>query len=221
MSQKTAVALLSGGMDSSVLAYWLRAEGYGLHLLSVNYGQRHARELQAAADVAKAVGALDHVTVDLSVLRPLLAASALTGDTPVPHGHYEAPSMKLTVVPNRNAILLAVAFGYAVTLGAEVVGYAAHAGDHAVYPDCRPEFAQAFGQMEVEALYPPAPQLFAPFLNLTKADLATRGELLDVPFALTWSCYEGGAVHCGLCGTCTERRESFSLARVTDPTVYA
>jgi 7-cyano-7-deazaguanine synthase len=216
-----AVALLSGGMDSATLAYQLRSEGHELHLLSVFYGQRHACELRAARQIAEAVGAASHKVIDLGVLRELLSASALTGDTPVPHGHYEAPTMKLTVVPNRNAIMLAIAFGYAVTIGAEVVGYAAHAGDHAVYPDCRQEFALAFGDMQQQALYQPAPRLDAPFINQSKAQIAAIGARLGVPYALTWSCYEGGDTHCGKCGTCVERREAFELAGVADPTTYA
>lgn len=215
-----AVALLSGGMDSTTLAYELRAQGYDLHLLSVHYGQRHRKELEQAAQIAQGLGAT-HRVVDLGVLRELLSASALTGDTPVPHGHYADETMKATVVPNRNAILLSVAFGYAVTLGAEVVGYAAHAGDHAIYPDCRPEFAHAFDLMERLACYQPAPRLVAPFLEMSKADIARRGNGLGVPYALTWSCYEGGDAHCGKCGTCVERREAFELAGVQDPTTYA
>lgn len=215
-----AVVLLSGGMDSTTLAYQMSREGDDLHALSIHYGQRHSRELAAAADVAAALGAT-HRIVDLTNLRELLSASALTGSDPVPHGHYAEESMKVTVVPNRNAILLSVAFGYAVTVGAQRVGYAAHAGDHAIYPDCRPEFARAFNAMEQEALYQPAPVLYAPYLNVGKHDIARAGSALGVDFAMTWSCYEGREVHCGKCGTCVERREAFELAGVADPTTYA
>ncbi len=215
-----AVVLLSGGLDSSTLAYHVKALGYDLELLSVHYGQRHARELDSAGAIAESLR-VKLRQVDLGVLRNVLSASSLTSDEAVPHGHYEDASMRSTVVPNRNAILLAVAYGYAVTVGAKVVGYAAHAGDHAVYPDCRPEFAMAFDAMQQLAVYPPAPQLLAPFLDQTKAQIVTRGHQLNVPFGLTWSCYEGGTVHCGKCGTCVERREAFVLAGVSDPTNYA
>jgi 7-cyano-7-deazaguanine synthase len=220
MGKGLAVVLLSGGLDSTTLAYYLQRMGYGLSLLSVHYGQRHAKELDAARKIAGLLGAR-HKVVDLSVLRELLSASALTGDTAVPHGHYEDASMKATVVPNRNAILLAVAFGYAVTEQAVAVGYAAHSGDHAIYPDCRPEFVEAFRAMQAQAVYPPAPELVTPFLTWTKsgiADCAVRD--LDVPVVETWSCYEGGDIHCGQCGTCVERQEAFYDAEVGDPTEY-
>lgn len=219
MYTKSAIVLLSGGLDSTVLAHHLKAEGFGLHLLSVHYGQRHEREILSAQRVAAVLGAPIKV-VDLSVLRGVLSASALTSDAPMPHGHYEDESMRATVVPNRNAILLSVAFGYAVTMGAQAVGYAAHAGDHAIYPDCRPEFVQAFAAMQAQAVYPPAPELVAPFLEWTKAGIVSRGAELDVPFGITWSCYEGGDRHCGKCGTCTERKWAFAEALVADPTEY-
>jgi 7-cyano-7-deazaguanine synthase len=216
-----AVVLLSGGLDSTTLAYHLKGMGFELALLSIHYGQRHAKELEAAARIAGLLES-DHRVVDLSVLRGVLSASALTGDTAVPHGHYADETMKLTVVPNRNAILLAIAFGYANTVGASAVGYAAHSGDHAIYPDCRPEFVNAFEAMQQTAMYPPAPQLLTPFLMWTKSGIADHAvRELKVPVVETWSCYEGGAIHCGQCGTCYERQEAFHDANVADPTPYA
>jgi 7-cyano-7-deazaguanine synthase len=217
-----AVAIVSGGMDSVTLAYMLASEGYDLHLLSFDYGQRHRRELKYAELCAERLGA-EFDVIDISGVGRLLKGSALTDDLPVPHGHYAASNMATTVVPNRNAIMLSVAYGVAVAEGAEVVATGVHAGDHFVYPDCRPEFIEAFDRMQkraVEGFGDESLRLYAPFVEWTKADIVTAGIKLGVPYADTWSCYEGGEVHCGECGTCVERRESFQLAGVQDPTVY-
>lgn len=221
----TAVAIVSGGLDSSTLAYWLRrGNDEPLHLVGVNYGQRHVKELQAAAVIATRVGAHFH-GIDLSGLAHHLRGSALTSpEVEVPHGHYADDTMRATVVPNRNAILLSIAVGIAVAEGAEVVATGVHAGDHPIYPDCRPDFIHAFDRVArlgtagygLDKL-----RVIAPFVNMSKADIVTMGATLGVPFDLTWSCYEGDSVHCGRCGTCVERREAFTIAGVFDPTVYA
>lgn len=220
---RRAVALVSGGLDSTTLAYWLRGEGYAVDLLAVNYAQRHVKELQFARLCADRLGAAFDV-VDLSSVGALLAGSSLTDSRiEVPHGHYADASMRATVVANRNAIMLAVAFGVAVSRGAEVVATAVHAGDHPVYPDCRPAFITAFDEMErlaVEGFGHPALRLLAPFVGKDKAEIVRIGAALAVPFAETWSCYEGRERHCGHCGTCVERREAFTLAGVLDPTLY-
>jgi 7-cyano-7-deazaguanine synthase len=219
---RKAIAIVSGGLDSVTLAYHLRAEGCALHLLSFDYGQRHKRELYYAARCASHLGA-QHNTVDLSGVGRLMGGSALTDAIPVPDGHYAEGSMRATVVPNRNAIMLAIAYAAAVSEGAEVVATGVHAGDHFIYPDCRPGFVAAFDAMEraaVEGFGHPALHLYAPFVALSKADIVRRGAALGVPFADTWSCYRGGAAHCGTCGTCTERREAFALAGIVDPTEY-
>jgi 7-cyano-7-deazaguanine synthase len=187
--------------------------------LSIDYGQRHARELVAARKIANEL-AVPHLTVDLSTLRPLLGGSSQTDPSiPVPHGHYAESTMKLTVVPNRNMMMLAVATAWAVSLGARGVAYAAHAGDHAVYPDCRPSFVHAMGAAMKLCDYSEI-ELVAPFITVTKAEIAAEAARLSVPIADTWSCYEGGEIHCGRCGTCVERREAFMLAGVNDPTPY-
>ena len=218
-----AIAIVSGGMDSVTLAYLLASQGHELHLLSFDYGQRHVKELEYARRCAADLGA-EHTVIDLSTLTPLLRGSALTDDIDVPEGHYAAPNMRLTVVPNRNAIMLAIAFAAAVADGAAIVATGVHAGDHPIYPDCRPEFIEAFDRMErhatdgyaVDGLH-----LYAPFVNMSKADIVTLGAALLVPYENTWSCYKGDTAHCGVCGTCVERREAFQLAGVTDPTRYA
>lgn len=217
----TTIAVVSGGMDSVTLAHDLAHQGHALRVLSFDYGQRHRRELAAARSCARALG-VRHDTIDLTGVGAHLTGSALTDAIPVPDGHYAEEAMRATVVPNRNAIMLAVAFGVAVASGADAVATAVHGGDHFIYPDCRPGFVAAFQTMQDAATDGfGSPRLLAPYLSLAKSDIARRGFTLGVPFADTWSCYKGGAVHCGACGTCVERREAFFLAGVPDPTPYA
>ena len=222
-SDKTrAIAIVSGGMDSITLAYLLGSQGYELHLLGVDYGQRHKKELSYAKRCAEKLGASFEIA-DISGVGRLLSGSALTNDIDVPHGHYAAENMGVTVVPNRNAIMLSIAYGVAVARDASLVACAVHAGDHYVYPDCRPEFIEAFDAMQrraVEGFGDPDLRLYALFMHKTKAQIAEIGATLDVPYGDTWSCYEGGEFHCGLCGTCTERKEAFEFAGVSDPTEY-
>ncbi|MFG2835991.1 7-cyano-7-deazaguanine synthase QueC [Streptomyces zaomyceticus] len=219
-----AVLIFSGGLDSAVTAYKLLDEGVSVSLLSFAYGQRHVKELAHAANLADQIG-VSHDIVDLTSLGRLLGGSALTDPAiDVPHGHYRAETMRSTVVPNRNAIMLEIAAGAAVAAGADAVAFGAHSGDHAIYPDCRPEFfnlIEASMKAGNEGHIAPDFQLLAPFLQLTKTDIVREGSRLGVPFELTWSCYKGGEVHCGACGTCVERREAFDEAGVADPTVYA
>lgn len=217
-----AVAIVSGGLDSVTLAHLLHSQGYALHLVAFNYGQRHVKELEFARQCAESLSAEIDV-VDISDLKKLLKGSALTDDIPVPHGHYAAPDMAITIVPNRNAIMLSIAYGLAVAIEADLVATGVHAGDHPIYPDCRPEFIEAFDAMQrvaVAGCGKPGLRLYAPFLSLSKQEIVTLGSDLGVPFMSTWSCYEGGEIHCGLCGTCVERREAFQLASVPDPTTY-
>lgn len=211
--------IYSGGVDSTVLLAHLLAEGREVHCLSVDYGQRHRRELEAARAICAHYG-VDHRLADLRALAPLFGSNALTGSVKVPEGHYEEESMKATVVPNRNMLLISVATAWAVSLRAESVAYGAHGGDHAIYPDCRPEFAEALDRAVRLADWHEV-RLERPFVKMDKADIVRRGAELDVPFGLTWSCYVGGERHCGKCGTCVERKEAFRLAGVADPTDYA
>ncbi len=224
MTTLHTVAIVSGGMDSVTLAHHLHDIGHDLTLVSVDYGQRHRCELVMAERAAGRLGA-DWCLVDLSSITRLLTGSALTDPTVgVPEGHYADESMRATVVPNRNAMLLDVAVGVAVARGATGVATGVHAGDHAVYPDCRPEFIAAFQAMTRianEGFMVDGFEVLAPFVNQGKHDIAAHGHTLGVPWDQTWSCYQGGEVHCGKCGTCVERIEAFTLAGVADPTVYA
>jgi 7-cyano-7-deazaguanine synthase len=223
MAERRAVAVVSGGLDSTTMAYALRAQGYSLDAIAFDYGQRHRKELTCAERMARDLEA-PFTLIDLHAagIASVLSGSALTDDSvTVPDGHYADESMKITVVPNRNAIMLSIACALAVTRDAGAVAFGAHTGDHFIYPDCRPEFVRAFDAMvniAVEGLA--SIEILAPFLSMTKADIVTLGAELHVPFERTWSCYKGGALHCGTCGTCYERREAFALARVVDPTIY-
>src|SRR5437764_15440999 len=217
------IAIVSGGLDSVTLAHLLHAEGYELHLLSFDYGQRHKKELDYAACCAERLGAAFDI-VDLSSIGRFLTGSALTDAIPVPDGHYAAPTMAITVVPNRNAMMLSVAYAVAVAEKAQIVAIGVHAGDHFIYPDCRPEFITSFDTMQrlaVEGFGDPQLKLEAPFIHLGKHQIVQLGTALHVPYADTWRCYKGEERHCGTCGTCFERKEAFELAGVLDPTEYA
>jgi len=219
MKQSKTVLIYSGGIDSTVLLYDLLNSGHDVQALSVNYGQRHGKELDCAKSLCKQLN-VEHHVADLTALNPLLSGSSLTSPhVQVPEGHYEDESMKATVVPNRNMILLSIATGWAMSTGASSVSYAAHSGDRAIYPDCREEFADAMNSVMEIAGWDKV-SLNRPFSSLTKADIVKLGDELGVPFEQTWSCYKGGQVHCGVCGTCVERREAFQLAGVTDSTIY-
>lgn len=219
-----AIVVLSGGMDSTTaLHHTLRAyPGEQVDAVSVDYGQRHARELQFARLTCDRLG-VRHDVADLSDVGRLLTGSALTDDAvDVPHGHYAEPSMAATVVPNRNALLASAAAAVAVARQARLLVLGVHAGDHPIYPDCRPEFVAAFGRMLRVATEGYADvRVEAPFVHMPKHGIAALGDALGVDWTTTWSCYEGGKVHCGQCGTCVERIEAFDLAGVDDPTEYA
>lgn len=216
---KTLV-ICSGGLDSVTLAHKVARENELIGLVSFDYGQRHKKELAYARACAGALNTT-HDLIDISHVGRLLSGSALTDDLDVPDGHYAEESMKVTVVPNRNAIMMAIAFGIASSRGAQAVAAAVHGGDHFIYPDCRPGFVDAFETMQRHSLEGMGEiRFYAPFVHKTKADIAVEGLKLGIDFRDTWSCYKGGEHHCGRCGTCVERREAFHLAGGTDPTLY-
>jgi 7-cyano-7-deazaguanine synthase len=214
------VVLCSGGMDSVTALYWARREHELVAAVSFNYGAKHNdREIPFAAEHAAKLGAR-HEIVRLDFVDRLFASDLLKSGGVIPEGHYEAENMKQTVVPFRNAIMLSVACGFAESIAAEGLVIAAHGGDHAIYPDCREDFMRAMAEAMRAGTYAGV-QLVRPFIALNKAAIAVEGARLGVDFARTWSCYKGGAMHCGRCGTCVERREAFVQAGITDPTVYA
>lgn len=215
------IVVCSGGLDSVSLAHKIANEAELLRLVTFNYGQRHEKEIGFARACADRLSVPCDV-VDIRPIGALLTGSALTDDVEVPDGHYAEDSMKLTIVPNRNAIMLAVAFGVAAAEKADAVATAVHGGDHFIYPDCRPAFIDAFEAMQKQALDGYADiRLYTPFVTIPKSGIVTEGARYGTPFEETWSCYKGGETHCGRCGTCVERREAFDITDIDDPTVYA
>jgi len=187
--------------------------------LLVDYGQRHRTELDHARDICDAFG-IEYEIADLRGINHLIQKGSQSGTEQVPDGHYAELSMKTTIVPNRNMIMLSVAVGWAIATGSKAVFYAAHGGDHAIYPDCRPQFVKAFAEAVELGNGWDDITVKAPFVNNTKAQIVKLGSMLGAPLELTWSCYKGGDLHCGTCGTCVERKEAFQLAGVPDPTAY-
>lgn len=216
-----ALLICSGGFDSVTLAHRLHANGQLAALLCFDYGQRHHKEIAAARRCAERLD-VPFILLDIRGIGRQLSGSALTDDIAVPHGEYSEESMQLTVVPNRNAIMLTIAFGVAVARKLDTVAIAVHGGDHFVYADCRPEFIDAMAAMQRLALADQAGvQLFAPYVEADKTAIARDAARYGVPIAETWSCYEGGELHCGRCATCLERIDALARAGVVDPTVYA
>ena len=216
--QKVAV-LVSGGMDSVVALYEAHREHEVVVTLSFDYGSKHNhREIPFAREHAESLGVL-HEVIDLRFMNEHFRSDLLQSGGEIPEGHYEEETMKATVVPFRNGIMLAIAAGLAESRGAEGLVIAAHSGDHAIYPDCRGEFMEAMGEAIQLGTYETV-NLLRPFIALRKEDIAARGAELGVDFSRTWSCYKGGETHCGKCGTCVERREAFAVAGISDPTEY-
>ena len=211
------VVILSGGLDSTTLLYHLKAERHATHALTFNYGQRHDRELRSAIEIAKATDT-PHELVDLTTLSPIFGANALTNrSVAIPHGEYASETIGMTTVPNRNMIMLSVAIGRTISLGCDAVAFGAHGGVNDVtYADCTPAFADAMNR--VAAVCDDRPiRVLAPFVTWKKGDIVKRGAQLDVPFELTWSCYEGNDVPCAKCGTCVDRANAFRDACLNDP----
>ncbi|HUJ28245.1 MAG TPA: 7-cyano-7-deazaguanine synthase QueC [Myxococcales bacterium] len=216
---RPAVVLFSGGLDSSTCLAIARAEGFTPQALSVQYGQRHAFELQAAQRVAQAMKApLKTVTLDLRAI----GGSALTADIAVPKDAPIGEGIPVTYVPARNTVLLALALGYAETIGAHDLYIGVNAIDYSGYPDCRPAFIEAFQKLADVATAHGPYAVHAPLLKLSKADIIRRGTALGVPYALTHSCYDPDAQGraCGRCDSCRLRAQGFRDAGVPDPTPY-
>jgi 7-cyano-7-deazaguanine synthase len=206
-------------MDSVTALYWAAKDHEVVGCVSFDYGSKHNhKEIPMAAWHAQKWG-VAHEVISLDFVNQLFASDLLKSGGDIPDGHYEEPSMKSTVVPFRNGIMLAVACGLAESREADALVIAAHSGDHAIYPDCREPFMEAMAAAMKHGTYAGI-ELLRPFIDCDKTEIVRRGETLTVDYAMTWSCYKGGEIHCGKCGTCVERQEAFRLAGVADPTVY-
>lgn len=212
------VTVISGGMDSITMLHKLHHEGHEIKAISFNYGQRHSKELEMAKVNCKDLN-IEHRVIDITFLQNLIHKSALTGDIDVPEGHYEDDNMKLTVVPNRNMILASLAIGFAVNEEYDAIALGVHSGDHAIYPDCRPEFIQSLDNVSQIANYKPI-KVLAPFINANKTEIIRQGLEIGVDYAKTWTCYKGLEKACGRCGSCQERFEAFKNNGVEDPLEY-
>ena len=214
---KDCLLVLSGGMDSTTMLYEYR-ERIAL-AVSFNYGSNHnEREVDYARQNCERLG-IEWLCIPLSFMRQYYKSALLEGADAIPEGHYNADNMKATVVPFRNGVMLAVACGLAESRGLQYVMIANHAGDHNIYPDCRPEFINAMSTAMCNGTDTHV-EIFAPYTDITKADIARHGIEHGVDYSLTWSCYKGGKKHCGKCGTCIERHEAFVEAGIQDPTIY-
>ena len=213
------VCIYSGGMDSYTLAAYAQRRGWLRSCLSFDYDQRHRKELEYAEHVTRSWG-VSHSIISLRNLKPHLLHSSLTDDVAVPEGHYADDNMKLTVVPNRNMIMLSIAIAHAVSHECDAVWFGAHAGDHTIYPDCRAEFTTAMDTVARIANWHPV-CIEAPFQDWTKADILRLGGTLDLDYGNSWTCYKGEAFACGACGSCQERLEAFAQIGETDPLEYA
>jgi len=210
------VVVYSGGLDSTVLLHHALQQYDDVEALTFNYGSKHnIKEINMAMWNTQKLQ-ISHRIVRLDFIKENFKSDLLQGQGEIPEGHYAAENMKKTVVPLRNGIMLMIASGYAESIGAEKVLIASHAGDHFIYPDCRPEFNRALN-LAIEYGTNNKVSIAAPFNKMMKWDIVKRGEELGVDWSKTWSCYKGEGIHCGKCGTCNERIEAFQKAGVDDP----
>lgn len=214
---KDSIIIVSGGMDSVTLLYDYK-DRIALGI-SFDYGSNHnGKEIPYAKLHCERLG-IPHITIPLEFMHKYFKSSLLEGAEAIPEGHYESENMKSTVVPFRNGIMLAIAAGMAESKNLSYVMIANHGGDHAIYPDCRPEFIDAMSNATSAGTYNGV-KILAPYTNITKADIARRGKRLGIDYSETWSCYKGGEKHCGKCGTCVERIEALREAGIEDTTEY-
>lgn len=216
---KKVVVIYSGGMDSFTVLHKAMQQGLTPYALTFDYGQRHIKEIEVARQVCEELG-VQHKVIDISAINQLIGGSSLTDSSiDVAQGHYQQENMKSTVVPNRNMILLSLAIGYAVSLGAEQVYYGAHSGDHEIYPDCRPIFVEKMNEVAAVANYEKV-EIFSPYLNNNKIGILKDGIKMGLDYSNTWTCYNGREKACGKCGSCVERLEAFAANGINDPIEY-
>jgi len=217
--QLKVIVLLSGGMDSVTALYHAYKDYKVVGALSFDYGAKHNHKEIPFAQLHCQQLDIPHRVVGAQFIGELFNSSLLVGGDKIPEGHYEDEVMKKTVVPFRNGIMLSIAAGYAASLQADAIVIAAHSGDHAIYPDCRTDFMESMANAIRLGTYKGI-RLLAPFVDIDKTEIVRIGVELGVNYATSWSCYNGRDLHCGLCGTCVERKEAFKLAGATDPTKY-
>lgn len=219
MSLKKVVVLLSGGIDSTTVLYEAHQSSTVVAALSFFYGAKHnACEIPFAQWHAQHLS-VPHVVISLNFMNEHFTSNLLQAGGAIPVGSYDNQTMQKTVVPFRNGVMLSIAAGFAESHQADAIVIAAHAGDHAIYPDCRPDFMEAMASAIQQGTYAQI-ELQRPFIGMNKTAIIQRGAQLKVDFSHTWSCYVGGETHCGHCGTCLERREGFKQAKIPDPTKY-
>ena len=214
---KDSAIIISGGMDSVTMLHEYR-ERIALGI-SFDYGANHnQKEIPFAKMHCEALG-IRHITIPLEFMTKYFKSSLLEGADAIPEGHYADENMKSTVVPFRNGIMLSIAAGIAESNGLDYVMIANHFGDHAIYPDCRKEFIEAMNHAVSSGTYKNI-QILAPYTDISKSEIARHGKKLGIDYSTTWSCYKGGEIHCGKCGTCVERKEALLDAGITDATLY-
>lgn len=217
MKKKNKLIILSGGLDSTTMLYDYQDE---IKLaLTFDYGSNHAKkEIECAKYHCKKLG-IEHIIIPLDFMKQYFKSSLLEGAEAIPEGHYASENMKSTVVPFRNGIMLSIACGLAESRNIDYVMIANHAGDHAIYPDCRATFIDSMSEAMAYGTYNNV-KIFAPYTSITKSDIVLLGTELGIDYTKTWSCYKGGKYHCGKCGTCVERKEAFAINNIEDKTVY-
>lgn len=214
---KDSLIIVSGGMDSITMLHEYK-EQIAL-AVSFDYGSNHNnREIPFAEEYCKQLG-IEHIIIPLAFIHDYFKSSLLEGADAIPEGHYAAENMKSTVVPFRNGIMLSIAIGIAESRKLKHVMIANHAGDHTIYPDCRPNFIEAISKAATDGTFAQI-DIVAPYTNITKTDVARHGKELGIDYTRTWSCYKGGEKHCGKCGTCVERKEALRDAGIEDLTEY-
>ncbi|MFA6858130.1 MAG: 7-cyano-7-deazaguanine synthase QueC [Bacteroidales bacterium] len=208
-----AILIYSGGMDSTTLLYELK-DSIGL-AVTFTYGARQDEmQTKCAEENCRALG-IKHLILPLDFIGKYFKSSILKGGEDVPEGRYDADNMKSTVVPFRNGIMLAIAVGLAESHGLDAVLIANHAGDHTIYPDCRPEFINSMSKAAGEGTFAGI-KILSPYCKITKREIAMIGKTLGIDYSKTYSCYKGGERHCGVCGTCVERKEALEGFDTTD-----
>jgi len=215
---KKAIIIFSGGMDSTTLLYYLLNKGYELEAISYDYGQKHKKELDCAKQICKDLN-IKHDIIDISFIGKHINSSLTQDDQEIPEGHYESKNMESTVVHHRNLMMMTIANAIGLSRGITDIAYAAHAGDHIIYPDCTPSFASS-AEITLNISSGKQVKIIRPFIDIDKTDILRIGLNLKVPYEKTWSCYKGNKLSCGKCGTCVERLEAFEKCNTKDPIEY-